>query len=261
MNNAFRNKLISYKQEPPSATWEKIADALDSGVANAFSEKLYQYATKPPEDIWQKIELQLPLQEAPAPVIPFYKRYQKPMQFVGAAAAVFIMLFFGNLLTGNKSAPEQLPTSEKKMITPSMTIQDMSPASPKNFAKPVNTDIALFKKIKTGSSFSGKIFHLKSAPVVTANTFTRTVYGFPENATRNTNTASDGRDEKYMIYIDEEGNAYKLPKKLYNSLVCPTNDPNCKDHLNELRQKLSEAAASSDFTGLLDMLNNVKENQ
>lgn len=58
----------------------------------------------------------------------------------------------------------------------------------------------------------------------------------------------------FMIYSDEDGNAMKLPKKLFSLVNCPNGDDSCKERILNMQQKLSSASIASGFTGILEML-------
>ena len=58
----------------------------------------------------------------------------------------------------------------------------------------------------------------------------------------------------HMVYSDGDGNAMKLPKKLFSLVNCPDGDGSCKERIHQLQQKLSSTAMTADFTGILDML-------
>jgi hypothetical protein len=64
-----------------------------------------------------------------------------------------------------------------------------------------------------------------------------------------------------MIYSDGDGNAVRLPKKIFSAFACPTEDIKCKQRLQQLREKFAESAMTADFTGLLQILKSLQENQ
>jgi hypothetical protein len=262
MDLLYPQKLYSYQQEPPPDTWENIHEALDSGIANEFSHKLNEYALLPPEAVWDKVAAQLEPVKASTPIIPIRRRYQKKTWLASAAAAVFIMAVLTNLVLDKRNDPEQFHSQVLKRTTsPEIRQNTSSPAGKDISAEASTENLPLFKKNKEGLKPAARLFHFKAMPLQAASNLSLAGFGFPDLAIRTSQMTPDVPDEKYMIYIDSEGNAFKLPKKLYNNLVCPTNEPGCKEHLKQLQEKLAISATNSDFTGLLDMISNVKENQ
>ncbi|MGZ5286763.1 MAG: hypothetical protein ACXWB9_06245, partial [Flavisolibacter sp.] len=68
-------------------------------------------------------------------------------------------------------------------------------------------------------------------------------------------------DEKYMTYTDDEGYVSRLPKKLYDIFECATRELICRQKISDLQSRVASSAVSSDFTGVLEMLRNLQENQ
>jgi hypothetical protein len=83
----------------------------------------------------------------------------------------------------------------------------------------------------------------------------------PQYAERTNAIDYSSTDDKYMIYSDGDGNAMRLPKKLYDAFACNTDRITCKQKLKKLQEQVAASAMKTDFTGILDMLNNLQENQ
>ena len=261
MDQLYPKKLYSYQQEPPPETWENIHEALDSGIANEFSHKLNVYALLPPEAVWDKVAAQLKPVNVSTPIIPIRRRYQKKT-WLASAAAVFIMAILTNVVLDKRNDPEQFHSQVLKKTTSPEVRQNTNSLAGKDKSAGASTEnLPLYKKNKEELKPSARLFHFKAMPLQAASNLSLAGFGFPNLAIRTSQMTSEVPDEKYMIYIDSEGNAFKLPKKLYNNLVCPTNEPGCKEHLKQLQEKLAISATNSDFTGLLDMISNMKENQ
>ena len=64
-----------------------------------------------------------------------------------------------------------------------------------------------------------------------------------------------------MIYSDDDGNAIRLPKKIFSAFACPTEDLICKRRLQQLREKFAASAMTTDFNGVLQILKSLQENQ
>ena len=67
--------------------------------------------------------------------------------------------------------------------------------------------------------------------------------------------------EKYMVYSDGDGNAMKLPKKLFDFITCVREEVVCQQQMQQLQQRFALTAMTTDFTGVLDIVKNLKENQ
>ena len=83
----------------------------------------------------------------------------------------------------------------------------------------------------------------------------------PTASIKNDMIAYQASVDNYMIYTDEDGHAMKLPKKLYEAFECATREIACSRKIKDLQQRVASSAVSSDFTGVLEMLRNLQENQ
>ena len=83
----------------------------------------------------------------------------------------------------------------------------------------------------------------------------------PMQAERNEMVGASTTADKYMIYSDGNGNAIRLPKKIFSAFACPTDNFDCKQRLQELREKFAASATTADFNGLLEILKSLQENQ
>jgi hypothetical protein len=156
--------------------------------------------------------------------------------------------------------------------TPVETMAKKVDATPGNqTGKPVpNTSAADTHHIALTEPISLKNSHKIQAPIKRKPTsLSPTLLGItsttdnlvPKIAKRNTVIAFNEDDEKYMAYSREDGNAVKLPKKMFDALTCPTKDVGCLQRIKQLQEKIAASALFADFTGVLDILNNLGENQ
>jgi hypothetical protein len=83
----------------------------------------------------------------------------------------------------------------------------------------------------------------------------------PKQAERNEMISSSVSPDKYMIYSDGDGNVVRLPKKVFSAFACADQDIICKQRLQQLREKFASSAMTADFTGLLEILKSLQENQ
>jgi hypothetical protein len=64
-----------------------------------------------------------------------------------------------------------------------------------------------------------------------------------------------------MVYSDGDGTAMKLPKKLFDFITCVREDILCKQEMQQLQQRFASTVLTTDFTGVLEVLKTLKENQ
>jgi hypothetical protein len=60
--------------------------------------------------------------------------------------------------------------------------------------------------------------------------------------------------DSYMVYSDGDGNAMKLPKKLFSLVHCQDGDYTCKERIKQLQQKMASGATTTDFAGIIEIL-------
>ena len=63
------------------------------------------------------------------------------------------------------------------------------------------------------------------------------------------------------MYSDGDGNAMRLPKKLFDFISCVKEDVSCKQEMQQWQQQFAAAVLTTDFTGVLEILKTLKENQ
>src|SRR4051794_29587547 len=96
MSNQIQNKLLQFEEQPPTGAWNEIAAALDSGAANQFAEKLYGFEQAASQNVWTKINDQL--SDHDPKIIPFFKKYSRPLKYSTAIAALVVLAVFVSLL-------------------------------------------------------------------------------------------------------------------------------------------------------------------
>jgi hypothetical protein len=256
MSSLLQNKLLQYEFQPPEGVWDKIAASLDQNISPAVSEKLYQFEESPSPAVWQKIISTLDTVTEKAKVVPFYTRYRRPLKYSGAVA-IFIFLAVLTSLLISKKTESELPAeglvinqqaTKKDTVTILRDSKEANPVTPtieKNHSEP---SIAKAKVSKTRKSS-------------TANSIALAEDLLPKQAQRTSMIGSSFNADNYMIYSDGDGNAVRLPKKLFSAFACPTDNIDCKQRLQRLREKFAESAMTADFTGLLQILKSLQENQ
>jgi hypothetical protein len=257
MSSQLKNKLLHYELQPPEGVWSKIAASLDENLSVSVSEKLYHYEEEPSTKVWQSIvsELQLPDREE-AKVVPFYIRYRRPLKYSGAIA-IFIFLAILTSLFISKKTESELPP--KQAATTATTKKDSS--KPAENPNENNSATQAPQKTKTQRLIARSKASKESQDEV-QNFSTASLESFlPQQAEKNDIVSSPVSSDKYMIYSDEDGNVVRLPKKIFSAFACPTDDAVCRQRLQQLKEKFAQSAMTADFTGLLQILNSLQENQ
>ncbi|MGZ8538908.1 MAG: hypothetical protein ACXWV9_11625 [Flavisolibacter sp.] len=261
MSNQIQHKLTNFEVQPPAKAWDEIEAALDAGINTSFTDKLYSYEQTPPLSTWQKITSQLGLHSSEAgKVVPFFKRYSKPLKYSTAVAAFVTLAILTSLFVSKKTVSEGIvntyqPLIENKIADTSRPIQNSQSSNQISIAR-LNT------KKRPG--------HIRLKPMKTSmwlgpETSSKTVASIervvPQYAERTNAINYSTSDEKYMIYSDGDGTAVRLPKKLFDSFACNIDRITCKQKLKKLQEQVAASAMKTDFTGILDMLNKLEENQ
>jgi hypothetical protein len=262
MSTELQKKLSAYAPEPPANTWDAIAKALDeTPVVTGFADSLYQYEEIPPNDPWSKISAELD-KSAGAKVVPFFRR-SRIVQYVAAAVILLAFVVGAGLMIGNRT------------ITPSMTGTNAAikiPADTESKKVDTQNNVAVSTGQIPNTSFE------QEYPVVISHKENRSIRNrispttrlgnvllaanfIPKTAERKQTVSNYPASDKYMVYSDNEGNAMKLPKKLFDFITCVREDVLCKEQMLELQEKLASTSLNTDFTGVLEILNNLKENQ
>lgn len=256
MNNPLQNKLLHYEALPPEGVWDKITASLNENLSPALSEKLYQYQEEPSPEIWQNISSKLNASDRKeAKLVPFYVRYRKPLKYSGAIA-VFVFLAMITSLLISKKTESEVPV-DRVVNTHTSVKKD----SAKNNGAKENNSVSQVIEKNTSEQLIAKTKTVKAAAEENENSVSFTEDLLPQKATRTTVVSSSFNSDKYMIYSDGDGNAVRLPKKIFSAFACPSNNADCKQRLQMLREKFAESAMTTDFTGILQILKNLQENQ
>ena len=258
MSNQLQNKLLHYEIPPSEGVWNKIAVSLDENISPTVSDKLYRYAEQPSPIVWQNVSSQLdnPVTQK-TKVLPFYVRYRRPLKYSGAVA-IFIFLAVTTSLLISKKTESELPA--EGVVNSTLFKKDTAKPPQQNSKELENNFVVTSKENKSGPLIA------KSKPSRTRqeelqNSFSSFENLFPQQAEKNKTVSSSLPSDKYMIYSDDDGNVVRLPKKIFSAFACPTNDLICKQHLQQLKEKFAQSAMTADFTGLLQILKSLQENQ
>lgn len=254
MSSPLQNKLLHYEVPPPEGAWDKIAAALNENVSLTLSEKLFQYEEVPPPKVWQNINTQLDDKVTEqAKVVPFFTKYRRPLKY-SSAVAVFIFVAVLTSLLVSKKTESEIPAQGVTKTTKKDTGET-------NIDSKQSNSVAQLKQ----KNNSDRLIAKSRAPKVRLqedhNSYSIAEDLLPHQAYRNETVSSSLPSDKYMIYSDGDGNAVRLPKKIFSAFACPADDIVCKQRLQQLREKFAQSAMTADFTGLLQILKSLQENQ
>ncbi|HEU4472634.1 MAG TPA: hypothetical protein VFR58_16180 [Flavisolibacter sp.] len=259
MNENIQNKLHKFEAEPPREAWDRIEALLDANRDRTIAGKMLAFETNPPAGSWEKIAQHLESKQAP--VIPFSVRYRKLLR-TGTAAAVLVAAFFTTYLLMNRQpAPDPASPAVVNSSVPVVpglpsespgeqpTVPRLVAAEPRTAGKPQQ------RQKENRSAESIRLAIQASAPLALLDGF------IPKTAERSSPISFSATDGKYMVYSSDDGYAVRLPKKLYDAIACPPQDMLCKQRIKTLQEKAASAAITSDFAGVLEILNTISENQ
>ncbi|MBO9683004.1 MAG: hypothetical protein J7502_10115 [Flavisolibacter sp.] len=255
MSSQLQNKLLHYEVQPPEGVWNKIAASIEENFSPSLSEKLHEYEQAPPSGVWQNIVSQLdtPTVEE-TKVVPFYIRYRRPLKYSGAVA-IFIFLAVLTSLLISKKTESEFPAEG---IVQNNAVKNNSP---KAFSSSDADDSFKEKKDSNPGRLIAKSKASKRQQEGTKRSLSFAENLLPRQAERNEMVHTSIDADKYMIYSDEDGNVVRLPKKIFSAFACPTEDLICRQRLQQLREKFAASATTADFTGLLQILKSLQENQ
>ncbi len=262
MNKDIQNKLAQFEAQPPPEAWNKIAAALDDSLKNA-AVRLQDLEVSPPLQTWSQISHQLD-EKSKTPVIPFYKKYSNALMIGSAAAVLALIVFLSGVLSNKETVTEpsfrevvqnMRPSIETEKSTAGQDLQtseETNETAYTNARKSVKQKAGVEPEDKRDIETLSFASHHYVAPVEKL---------IPDCVERNSALAFTHPVDKYMVYSREDGNAVKLPKKLFDAVACPSKDAECKIKLKQVQEKFAASAFTADFTGVLDIINNLGENQ
>jgi hypothetical protein len=247
MDSNLQNKLQQFSATPPDSVWNKIADALDT--EESLSQRLYNYEENPPAAVWQKVEEGLEENPAPAKVIPFTTRFRIPIRYTAVACFLAVVLVTITLTVkrteagsieaeSNTTVPANHSTAANNSKEQKNTSTRIASSSEQNetgadeSAQQTSTNISVPEK--------------KNNAIASAET--------EHTGKRKNVVAAYSSLNEYVFFNDGDGKLRKVSKKLASFVNCKDGDTGCKQHLQQLRQKMAAKAMTTDFTGILEML-------
>lgn len=261
MSSNFQDRLNAFEAEPPQGLWNRIADQLEETALHTTGARLAATEIAPPPTAWENIARRL----HGAKLVPM-KRRIPAMAWIGSAAAVLIAILFftGVFDSKNITTPASFGDVVRNNRPPR---QETEPSTPGSSTK---TIIESGKEPETGLQKIKRKWLQADVPdrdvqepesnrsSLAAASIENLI---PDVAERSHTIAYTYPVDKYMVYSREDGNAVKLPRKLFDVIACPGEDVECKRNLKEVREKFAASAFTADFTGVLDILQNMGENQ
>ena len=254
MSSELQNKMLNYQMDPPEGFWSRIIAALDDESAAGLSKKLYGLEQIPAPHVWSNITNELDKEKK---TIPFYKR--TIIRY--AAAAILLLGFFSIVFLLNKKADlvtlTDVPKKDSQQISPSPGLQNNETIKkqPEEIAADRNRKEKHSNSTINTIAYRRKSNGFASASLVNINAF------IPKKAEHKKSLDFTTVVDRYMIYSDNEGHAMRLPKKMFDSFSCIDEEAICKLRILNLQRKIAATAITSDFTGMLELLSNIKENQ
>lgn len=240
MKSNLQNKLQQFRAEPPQGVWDRIADSLHHEAA--YAQRLHAYEEQPPASSWQKIEEGLTEKSTPASVVPFSNRFRRPIRYAAVASIIAVALVTITL-TFRRTRAGELEAGSHSTVTANEAI--VTTTAPKQ-----NTFVD--RPEKQTASTEKNIFSAANNPAATE----KAQDIFPSSSKKKKAIAASTR---YLFYNDDDGNVVKVSKKLASLVNCKDGDIDCKQRLQELRQKLAANAMTTDFTGILEMLRQLQQ--
>ncbi|MGZ3839135.1 MAG: hypothetical protein ACXVBI_11235 [Flavisolibacter sp.] len=258
MSEPLRNKLLDYAAPPPEKVWENLADALGTD-ASGFGTRMYQFEASPSPAVWKAIQDRL----SPLVDLRQQPRRRRAWRYAAAAAVLAVLVFSATLFPGKRIHPS--------MATPSALL----PTQPVRSAsrRLLRNEISASASLSLEETPENRSHAVASVTGPRRNTLSRllprppleelvhTGNFLPECATEKQTISNEEPVEKYMVYSDEQGHVMRLPKKLFDFISCVRENAFCQQQLKALQEKLAVTDFSNDFTGVLDLLNHLKENQ
>ena len=258
--NQLKNKLARFETLPPEGAWDKLVERLER--SESFAERLYQYEETPSLRNWTGIEKTLDQPTQPAKVISFGTRFKRPIRYVAAASIIGVILITATLFMKRTEAGSVQAGSKTTVpTTPSLIVKNGGPTTiikqsieEKDSIKSSPTSLQtvtafLENRISASSKKSLRLIQpdkevsasLPSDNFIPAHADKKDFYDF-------------SLADNYMVCSDDDGHAMKLPKKLFSLVQCKDGDGSCKERIRQLQQKLASPAITADFSGVLEML-------
>ncbi|HEX8314735.1 MAG TPA: hypothetical protein VF609_07080 [Flavisolibacter sp.] len=256
MSSDLQNKLFHFEADPPKEVWNKITGALDADAEETFPQRLFTYEEQPPANTWNNIEASLEETEPAIKVVPITK-FKKPLRYVAAAASIIGIIFLATTIANKKTGAGAAIGGAETTVTPP------AQSSVLPMDKPKLVEDSTANEHTSKQQLADESIAKNNLPKKRALTFIRPQGMFRSFAFSNQSLPQKANKEEllnyseldsYMVYSDGDGNAMKLPKKLFSLVHCQDGDYTCKERIKQLQQKMASGATTTDFAGIIEIL-------
>jgi hypothetical protein len=264
MTESFKNKLQDFAPEPPKGAWEGVVSRLNDSPL--FADKLTAFEATPPASVWQAITQQLDQKEN-EPLI----RIIRPNRYV-AAALLLIMAGMAYFTLFREQPAPSIATAQGVSPLPMQdlnqtTVQPIKPAGAEVPVQPISVgkNDVVAQRLPKGQSalahLSAEPDHHIPEPVLKFADESDEKSFIPTYAFANRRVILNPAAERYMVYSDGQGNAMRLPRRMFDYVACMTNELDCKKRIAQLRNRAAAITMNTDFSGVLEMLAKLEENK
>jgi hypothetical protein len=256
MSSPLQKKLSDYAPQPPAQAWDVIEAALDSRAQEEMvAKKLAAFTATPPAGLWNSIEHRLDRRIGTTATVRTISRL--------LAAAVFIAAI---VLAGNyflKDNTNAVSTVQPPIAQP--TVSNTEPGEQQPGNSTTMTDTREPGELRASVKNNSRIF---KSPGRSTNVHTyaalapgnKTASFVPKVAVART-TVTGATAEKYIVYSDDEGSAMRLSKKLFDFITCVKQNFLCRQQMAVMQNRFATTSLSTDFTGVLEIVRGLSENQ
>jgi hypothetical protein len=247
MDKGLQHKLLNYQALPSGNVWEKINVALDEDVDKTFSERLGNYEQNPPAFIWDNVAASL--DKKSGKLIPFIQRFSKPLRYSTAVACLIAVAVLVTLLVNKRSISNDtnFPGVQSSLSVP------VKPKQERN-----SENIVEEKDVNDSRLVSRNQNYNKVAPIRikrAGTSFKRSNYVVENNSPG----FQTDIPERYIIYATSSGDVFRISKKLFDLFACSDVNEKCRENIELMQQQVASSTimATADFSGLLDLLQNI----
>jgi hypothetical protein len=262
MNPEILKKILQYAPEPPVKVWEGISKILDENNPGDLADKLQNFTAIPPAATWQKIEEKL--NHGKTGILVKSQRFFTMGRAIAAAAIVIIatasILFWNregeNAFVAGPSTPAAPDTnsSSAQGNSGSGTQKNITIDSENPGADHGNKQASLVRNYRPGRQPASNNKSFAHSSMMAVHSF------IPNKAQEKAIAVSTFPTEKYMVYSDDNGNAIRVPKKIFELISCVKEEIVCQEQIQQMQSRFASYVTTNDFTGLMEMLRNLKEN-
>lgn len=285
MSSNLQNKLYNYEANPPTATWKKIAVALDDiEQANSFPSKLYNLEETPPDSAWGKIEVSL--EEGHKTILPVPGKLSNLFRYAAAVVITGIIVFGGFRLLNDGSDKKEVAGIKNNLPAKDSVLPEKNEITASINNKTAETDeqrddaaLEASKHILAKNDIpSQKKLNLirednLSVPAHFINDIANSEDDYRElhfseilqPSLVNNETTNDLAD-RYITTKTPDGNFIRISKK-WADLACSVSgeeqDADCKDQLQKWREKIAcspLAPSSGNFMDILNLVSSLQTN-